>query len=445
MLMSPEEGLIKAAGTNQVPWIENLLETYDGDLTDAIVSASANGHVEPLLRLLQETQERGSSGRIALQKVVKTAATHGRLNVISVFLPQIADSDQDTEALLAMYESTWQVLDEATARGYRDVIRFAIEFATEWGYIDSYASTSTSDALARAIEGCLDDVAIYLLGIFAIPWKMKDALEKAIERGQFDIIEWTYVIYVQRAGVGQMLTDLASDGNIGAVKYLCTHFGIPPCAINEAFRSATGISTIQFLYNTGCISPGSITMVFRNASGRGRLTPQVLDEYYQEKLEIVELLCKESCIPPRVVRFAFVGAAARGDEDLLNVLWNDYRLNDQTFVKAFNIVVTDSNLYLTRVLFHGGRISAQSTNNALLVSSSRGYQEIVLFLIDAPGIVDWAKEKVFLDAVRSNRSYLVQCLCDKRSWPARVVKRAVCIADNRELNEIRQTLTRLGK
>ncbi|ETL80446.1 hypothetical protein F441_19749 [Phytophthora nicotianae CJ01A1] len=51
MLMSPEEAVIKSAGTNQLRWINRLLETFDGDLTAAILRAAANGHLDMMQRL----------------------------------------------------------------------------------------------------------------------------------------------------------------------------------------------------------------------------------------------------------------------------------------------------------------------------------------------------------------------------------------------------------
>ncbi|ETK73759.1 hypothetical protein L915_19346, partial [Phytophthora nicotianae] len=61
MLMSPEEAVIKSAGTNQLRWINRLLETFDGDLTAAILRAAANGHLDMMQRLVHEIGERAAN------------------------------------------------------------------------------------------------------------------------------------------------------------------------------------------------------------------------------------------------------------------------------------------------------------------------------------------------------------------------------------------------
>ncbi|ETI33439.1 hypothetical protein F443_19883, partial [Phytophthora nicotianae P1569] len=61
MLMSPEEAVIKSAGTNQLRWINRLLETFDGDLTAVILRAAANGHLDMMQRLVHEIGERAAN------------------------------------------------------------------------------------------------------------------------------------------------------------------------------------------------------------------------------------------------------------------------------------------------------------------------------------------------------------------------------------------------
>ncbi|KAF1792761.1 hypothetical protein GQ600_22059 [Phytophthora cactorum] len=178
MLMCPEEAAINVAATNQLLWIDRLLESFDGDLADAISNASANGHVDMIKRLLHKIEEREKQTLFALP-----------------FLREVA--------LRKMYRATWQVLDEAATNGYLDVVNFAMDYATEWGYVELCAASGTGDALTRAIEGYHDDVATYLLGVCRIQWDLKSAYEKAIEGQRPELVERIYPLYSQYANLNE--------------------------------------------------------------------------------------------------------------------------------------------------------------------------------------------------------------------------------------------------
>ncbi|KAF4029415.1 hypothetical protein GN244_ATG18854 [Phytophthora infestans] len=285
VLMTPEEAVIKAAATNQLLWIDSLLDTFDGDLADAISSAPVNGHVDMMHRLVREIgklaandgddsdgfsddsdessdsyessydsddsseTDNGSDSssedsdddsvfdifsddlldmmqqllqpigedsdsddgdfssesddfsddsdedsedddveerindktRRALQNAVQTAAQYGQLTVVSFFLPQIIGASDDEEARRDMHDTTWKVLNEAAAYGHFDVIQFAVNYATECGYIELYAASGEADASTRAIAGRNDAVATYILGMRSIQWDLDRASDKAIQ------------------------------------------------------------------------------------------------------------------------------------------------------------------------------------------------------------------------------------------------------------------------
>ncbi|EEY59334.1 uncharacterized protein PITG_11336 [Phytophthora infestans T30-4] len=198
--MTPEEAVIKAAATNQLLWIDSLLDTFDGDLADAISSAPVNGHVDMMHRLPigedsdsddgdfssesddfsddsdedsedDDVEERiADKTRRALQNAVQTAAQYGQLTVVSFFLPQIVGASDDGEARRDMHDTTWKVLNEAAAYGHFDVIQFAVSYATECGYIELYAASGRNDA-----------VATYILGMRNIQWDLDRASDKAIQ------------------------------------------------------------------------------------------------------------------------------------------------------------------------------------------------------------------------------------------------------------------------
>ncbi|KAF4033562.1 hypothetical protein GN244_ATG14532 [Phytophthora infestans] len=226
MLMTPEEALIKAAGTNQLHWIEHLLDRFDGDLVDAIASAAANGHVDMIVRLVHEIGERENlpdnerdtseddsdadsedeavaqrtavKTRRALRNAVQAAATHGRVNVVSMFLHQIVGSSTNEEVLGEMHEATWQVLENAAEKGRLAVVKFVVNYATEWGYIEMYAATNGDfDALTRAITCYHDSIATYLLQICSVQWNMNTAYEAAIESQRSELVEWIYALSSQ--------------------------------------------------------------------------------------------------------------------------------------------------------------------------------------------------------------------------------------------------------
>ncbi|KAF4036023.1 hypothetical protein GN244_ATG12022 [Phytophthora infestans] len=218
MLMTPEEALIKAAGTNQLHWIEHLLDRFDGDLVDAIASAAANGHVDMIIRLVHEIGERENLAdserdtsedegeavaqrtavktRRALRNAVQAAATHGWVNAVSMFLSQIVGSSTNEEVLGEIHEATWQVLENAAEKGRLAVVKFVVDY--EWGYIEMYAATNGDfDALTRAITCYHDYIATCLLQICSVQWNMNTAYEAAIESQRSELVEWIYALSSQ--------------------------------------------------------------------------------------------------------------------------------------------------------------------------------------------------------------------------------------------------------
>ncbi|ETO62191.1 hypothetical protein F444_19879, partial [Phytophthora nicotianae P1976] len=102
------------------------------------------------------TERIAAKTRQALQNAVEAAAMHGRMNVVNLFLPQIAGSSVDEVALRRLHKTKRNVHDEAAANGHLSVVKFAVDNATEWGYIEFYAASDKQDALTRAVEGFHD-------------------------------------------------------------------------------------------------------------------------------------------------------------------------------------------------------------------------------------------------------------------------------------------------
>ncbi|KAF4138129.1 hypothetical protein GN958_ATG12738, partial [Phytophthora infestans] len=228
MLMTPEEALIKSCWNKSITLDRTSLGQYD-----AIASAAANGHVDMIVRLVHEIGEREnlaenerdtseddndaeSEGeavaqrtavktrralrnavktRRALRNAVQAAATHGRVNAVSMFLPQIVGSSTNEEVLNEMREATWQVLENAAEKGRLAVVRLVVDYATEWGYIEMYAATNGDfDALTRAITCYHDSIATCLIQICSFQWNMNTAYEAAIESQRSELVEWIYAL-----------------------------------------------------------------------------------------------------------------------------------------------------------------------------------------------------------------------------------------------------------
>ncbi|KAI9980840.1 hypothetical protein PInf_010173 [Phytophthora infestans] len=221
-----------------------LLDTFDVDLTDAISSASANGHVDMMHRVVREIGERAAndgddsdgfsddsdefsgSYESSYDSDDSSETDNGRISSSedsdddSQLLQPIGedndsddgdfssesddfsdDSDEDSEdddveermskpivgasddgeARRDMHDTTWKVLNEAAAYGRFDVVQFAVNYAMECGYIKLYAASGEADTLTRAIAGHHDAVATYLLGMRNIQWDLDRASDKAIK------------------------------------------------------------------------------------------------------------------------------------------------------------------------------------------------------------------------------------------------------------------------
>ncbi|KAE9283519.1 hypothetical protein PF008_g27382 [Phytophthora fragariae] len=218
MLMTREEAVVKAAGTNQLEWLEYLFGEYDGDYVDAVTSAAAKGYVEVVIRIIQginrhESESESDSdsdsdsddlesvsdkARPLLKKAIVTAARNGQLNIITVFLPQLGSGRG--EKMRELYTTTWEVLDEGAAHGHLNVVAHVVDFATQWGYIEEYTPSFEGDALLLAISGGHGHVAKFLLQECLIEWNAQDALDEAVHSQQNELVEWIPVCALQFSG-----------------------------------------------------------------------------------------------------------------------------------------------------------------------------------------------------------------------------------------------------
>ncbi|KAG2970686.1 hypothetical protein PC119_g23583 [Phytophthora cactorum] len=188
LLMRPEEVAIKFAATNQLLWIDRLLESLDGDLADAISK-----------REKQTANERDDSEESNCDSDESSDDNEEFSDIDdseddrdghSEDEEMIAGSSADEVALRKMYRATWQVLNEAATNGHLDVVNFAMDYATEWGYVELYAASGTCDALTRAIEGYHDDVATYLLGVCRIQWDLKSNEKQCFANNPFTNLDF---------------------------------------------------------------------------------------------------------------------------------------------------------------------------------------------------------------------------------------------------------------
>ncbi|GMF30161.1 unnamed protein product [Phytophthora lilii] len=115
-----EEAVTEAARTVRVEWLDNLLDEYVCDVSEAAVSAAAaNGQIEALKVLLPEV-EGDYDGEVS--DAIAVAAGNGHLDVVRILLPEIS-------AGWKRNDTAWEVMEEAAAHGHCEVVAFAVQNA----------------------------------------------------------------------------------------------------------------------------------------------------------------------------------------------------------------------------------------------------------------------------------------------------------------------------
>ncbi|KAF1788726.1 hypothetical protein JG687_00014472 [Phytophthora cactorum] len=170
-LLSPEEALVEAASTNQLDWLQNLLERYDTHIPDAVLLAASIGDV-------------------------------GTLEILAPLLYR--------PFLGAMSGEAW------------DVFKKAIPDTADSGYVDE-SGDDTSSASLHAIYGRQSEAAIILISRYYRKWRVCEGLEKALVYGVDEVAECIYRVITEhddKNSFEDFFAGLAGEGNVNAIKFL---------------------------------------------------------------------------------------------------------------------------------------------------------------------------------------------------------------------------------
>ncbi|KAG2835338.1 hypothetical protein PC119_g12512 [Phytophthora cactorum] len=122
--------------------------------------------------------------------------------------------------------------------------------------------------------------------------------------------------------------------SLDAVRFLFSKGRPPPVAVNDMFETTHCVEMMKLLYELTSVSKRSIIAVFEEAAGVV-LRKRAYFRYNDDKLDIVKMLHKDTCIPAKVISEAFVIAARYDQAQLVELMQDDTRISEESRCEAF--------------------------------------------------------------------------------------------------------------
>ncbi|KAG6617318.1 uncharacterized protein IUM83_02454 [Phytophthora cinnamomi] len=253
------ESIVQAAASGNATWLEEILQTFEGDVNEAMMAAAANGHFSCalLLRdaLSEPDDEEGNldiPARELIAEAVIPAARNGHTEVVELLLYALGSDGEINE------ESFWGAFHEAAAHGHLDIVKLTAEELFPTAEFDR----ECSPALINAIHGGHVDVVAFLLGLGDFHCDFGSAFVEAMNKEQHEVAERIYQLYAEMNEGENLFVELAGRGRQDAVQYMYGREFVDQQLVDWALAQASAndcVSVVNFLTRTGRGTPETRT------------------------------------------------------------------------------------------------------------------------------------------------------------------------------------------
>ncbi|EGZ18563.1 hypothetical protein PHYSODRAFT_360665 [Phytophthora sojae] len=247
----PCEAIVQAAAAGDATRLEELLQTFEDNLTEAMMAAAANGHYDCVVLLRDALCEPDDDeklldipGRELISEAVIPAARNGHAEVVDFLLYALECDGEINEELF------WAAFHVGAARGYLDIVKLTAEQLISSEEFDR----ECTPALIKAIDGGHAEVVTFLLGLEDFHCDFGSAFVEAMNKEQHEVAERIYELYSELDEGENLFVEMAGRGRRDAVEYMHSRGHIDSQLISKAHTQATANncpSVVSFLVGTG--------------------------------------------------------------------------------------------------------------------------------------------------------------------------------------------------
>ncbi|KAK1941399.1 putative ankyrin repeat protein [Phytophthora citrophthora] len=460
LLMTPGEALKAAIEMNDLKWVQELLDRYICDYSDAMAEAAGLNRRDVVNLLIKDIfTGSGESSQaidgfdmrldnefmlVIMEKGALSAARNGHVTIVERLLPMVIDQARNsTDYLLYWFDHVQEIMNEGAVNGQLEVVKFMVEHAADDHYGDRYLRWTKDDTLTKAIVAGHIDVAEFLVNQSIISLNLKNAFIVAVDKGQESLAERIRELYPQRLHGADLFIDLISSGDLNAVEYLYKNGCNDSDLVGEAFvLAASGAqnAVVEALAGTGCVSSEAFEEAFKRAcSGDSSVfldtvtflyklntvSPQCIEHGFglANSFGVVKFLYENEKISDKAIIAAFENAVRlchTEHSDIIFFLYKHQCIPSKLIGKAFLHAVKslhaghlgdETNLMKTHVVFSlrgDERVSPKAMGEALVNAAKNGKKEIMLFLYHEQRTPPEFLVKAFVEAMHRKNTGVVK-------------------------------------
>ncbi|KAK1941401.1 putative ankyrin repeat protein [Phytophthora citrophthora] len=462
LLMAPEEVLEAAIETKSLESIQEILNRYICDYSDAMAQAAGLNRLDIVNLLIKDIfkgsgesatviYELGSEVMLEnMQEGALAAARNGHVAIVERLLPMVIDQARSTSYLVYWLGRVQEIMDEGAVNGQLEVVKFMVKHAADDHYGDRYLRWTKDDTLAKAIVAGHIDVAEFLVNQSTISLNLKNAFIVALDKGQEPLAERIRERYPKCMQGQNLFMNVAHSGDLNAVKYLYTHGCNDPDLVGRAFTTAASEAqdnVVEFLAGTGCVSSKAFEKAFKTACSKYNLHPGCFDTVtFLYKLNKVSLQCIEHV-------FGLASSFA-----ILNFLYENEKISDKTILTAFGRAVHSFRKEHSEIilfLYKQSCIPSELIDKAFVrvVKSLNGARseneaistktQVVKCLRDDERLSPKAMGEAFMNAAKRWKSGMTVMLYDEQRTPPEFLVKAFVEAMHRNNTAVAKDVLKL--
>ncbi|KAG1713262.1 hypothetical protein DVH05_000982 [Phytophthora capsici] len=458
LLMTPEEALRVAIQKNNLKWVQQILDRFPCDYSEAMEQAAGLNGMDVVNLIITDIFTGSGESSMALdgietrfdnkfmllimEKGTLSAARNGHVAIVKRLLPMTIDQARNsTNYLLYWFDEVQKVMDEGAVHGQLSVVKFMVEHASTEHYRDRYSRWTSDDTLTKSILAGQVDVAEFLVNESGISWNLKDAFVAALDKGEVALAERIRDLYPQQMRGQILFINVACSGDLNAVKYLYKTGCNDSELVERAFTFAASEGqneVVEFLAGTGRVSSEAFGIAFKRACSG----------YKPECIGTVMFLYKLNQAPPQCIERGF-GLA--NSLTVVRFLFENEKISDQAITIAFKNAVRlcdkdhpgiilflykqqciPSNLIGKAFLHAVKSLNAEHPSDDAKSTKT----QVVNCLLDDERVSSKVLGEAFLNAAKTNKKEMMLFLYDKRRTPPEFLVKAFVEAAHRKNTDL---------
>ncbi|KAG1713258.1 hypothetical protein DVH05_000978 [Phytophthora capsici] len=339
LLKTPEEALNVAIETNDLKWVQQILDRFRCGYKEAIELAAGLNRLDVVNLIITDILTGCGESSMAIEGVrfnmesimengALSAARNGHTSIVERLLPMTIDPHDphfSTDYLWSI--EVEDIMTEGAVHGHLSVVKLMVEHALALPdeYRNGYPKwTIQDDTLAKSILAGQIGVAEFLIHESGISWDLKNAFIIAVNKGEAALAEIIRERYPQQVRGQVLFIDLACSGDLNAVEYLYKN----GCNDSELVERALSLGVtkgqteiVEFLASR--VSSEAFEKAFERACSGDR--PECIDT--------VMVLYKLNRASRQCIERGFINANTLA---VVKFLYENEKISDQAIIAEFD-------------------------------------------------------------------------------------------------------------